>query len=107
MESSDDMMIAELLYRANDTWTTIPLPNEVAFDYEETDLQDQIHAFAADDADLTKERHAVGLGSINPHKLTTDETYIKVAACFDENGVKTERVQPWESTPLELKGLGN
>lgn len=104
--SPDDCMIGELLYRANETWTTIELPNTVAFDYEATNLEDKLRAYAAEDADLTGWRHAVGIGSINPHHMRDDETYVKVAACFDENGVKIDRVKSWELTPSELKGLG-
>lgn len=86
-DEDEDVLVGRLLYEAQQNWTHIDLPNPIAFDYEDTDLQESGKAFAAPDADLSGWRHAVGPESINPHKMRDDDTYIKVAACFNETGV--------------------
>ncbi|KAH7390016.1 hypothetical protein BKA66DRAFT_568923 [Pyrenochaeta sp. MPI-SDFR-AT-0127] len=86
-DEAEDVLVGRLLYEANQDWLHIDLPNPIAFDYEATDLREEGKAFAAEDADLSGWRHAVGPEAINPHKLRDDETYIKVAACFDKEGV--------------------
>lgn len=89
----EDVLVGRLLYEANEEWRHIDLPNPIAFDYKDTELREEGEAFAAADADLSVWSHAVGPQAINPHKMKDDETYVKVAACFNENGVviDTER----------------
>lgn len=83
----EDVLVGRLLHEGNEGWLHIDLPNPVAFDYAETQLREAGKGFATKDADLSEASHAVGPGAINPHKMKDDETYVKVAACFDENGV--------------------
>jgi len=87
LDEPEDVLVGRLLYDANEDWTHIDLPNHIAFDYEDTQLREKGKALAADDADLSGWNHAVGPDAINPHKMRDDETYIKVASCFDEDGV--------------------
>ena len=86
-DAPEDLLVGRLLHEANEDWTLVDLPSSIAFDYEDTQLLEEGKAFAAQDADLDGWRHAVGQGSINPHKMRDEETYVKVAACFDDNGV--------------------
>ncbi|QDS72013.1 hypothetical protein FKW77_001924 [Venturia effusa] len=86
-DEHEDVLIGRLLHEAGLKWQHADLPNEVAFDYEEKDLRGDGTAFAKADADLKGWRHAIGRGSVNPHKMKEDEEYLRVAACFDEEGV--------------------
>lgn len=86
-DEAEDVLVGRLLYEANKAWSHVDLPNPIAFDYEETQLREEGKGFAAENADLTTWRHAVGPGAINPHKMRDDETYVKVAACFNGEGV--------------------
>lgn len=88
----EDVLVGKLLEESGAQWTHIDLPNTVAFDYQAKDLKFQGQAFAKEDADLSSWTHAVGPQSINPHKMRDTETYLQVAACFDENGVKKTSV---------------
>lgn len=83
----EDVLIGQLLHEADESYTHIDLPNEIAFDYDDTQLLEQGKAFASPEADLSGWKHAVGPASVNPHKMRDDHTYVKVAECFDEHGV--------------------
>jgi hypothetical protein len=66
--------------------------NSVAFDYSDEKgrvVHGDKTAWAVDDADLDAWVHPVGLGAINPHEMKADEDYLRVAACYDENGLKS------------------
>lgn len=86
-DEHEDVLVGRLLHEAGVEWQHSDLPNEIAFDYEEKDLRGDGTAFARDGADLKGWRHAVGRGSVNPHKMKGVEEYLKVAACFDKEGV--------------------
>jgi galactosyltransferase len=87
----EDVLVGRLLFEAQEEWTLITLPNSVAFDYND-DLGQVINgkktAWAKENADLDVWVHAVGPGAINPHKMRRDEEYLRVAACYDQNGLK-------------------
>jgi hypothetical protein len=83
----EDTLVGRYLYEANEKWQHIDLPNPVAFDYEAKELLNADSAFAARGANLNEWTHAVGPGAINPHKMKKDEDYLKVAACYDEDGL--------------------
>jgi len=83
----EDVLIGRLLHEAGEEWHHTDLPNEVAFDYQEKDMRGDGTVFAKDGADLKGWKHAVGPKAINPHKMKSDEEYLRVAACFDESGV--------------------
>jgi hypothetical protein len=87
----EDVLVGRLLFEAQEEWAFVNLPNSVAFDYDD-DLGQVIEgrktAWAKDNADLNAWVHAVGPGAINPHKMRRDEEYLRVAACFDNNGLK-------------------
>lgn len=87
VDEDEDVLIGRLLHEAGEEWHHTDLPNEVAFDFKEKDLRGDGTAFAKDGADLKGWRHAVGRGSVNPHKMKGDEEFLRVAACFDEGGV--------------------
>lgn len=86
-DEHEDVLVGRLLHEAGVEWQHSDLPNEIAFDYEEKDIRGDGTAFARDGADLKGWRHAVGRGSVNPHKMKGDGEFLKVAACFDREGV--------------------
>lgn len=86
-DEHEDVLIGRLLHEAGEEWQHTDLPNEVAFDFAEKDLRGDGTAFAREGADLKSWKHAVGRGAVNPHKMKGDESYLKVAACFDREGV--------------------
>ncbi|KAF2434173.1 hypothetical protein EJ08DRAFT_573453, partial [Tothia fuscella] len=88
IDEHEDVMVGRLLYEAGESWNHVDLPNPVSFDYSDKDSMGNGSAWAKPDADLEKWNHAVGPGAINPHKMRDDETYLQVAACYDENGLK-------------------
>jgi hypothetical protein len=88
----EDVLVGRLLFEANVDWNLIQLPNPVAFDYDDSQgqvIRGKKTAWANDTADLDVWVHAVGPGAINPHKMKTDEEYLRVAACYDRNGLKS------------------
>lgn len=91
----EDVLVSRLLFEAKEEWTLVTLPNSVAFDYDD-DLGQVINgektAWANKNADLDLWEHAVGPGAINPHKMKKDEEYLRVAACYDQNGLKSPEV---------------
>lgn len=86
-DEHEDVLVGRLLHEAGIKWQHSNLPNEIAFDFEEKDLRGDGTAFAREGADLKGWKHAVGRGSVNPHKMKGDEEYLRVAGCFDETGV--------------------
>jgi hypothetical protein len=88
-DEHEDVLVGRLLYQAGVEWKHSDLPNEVAFDFEERELRGDGSAFAKDGADLGRWKHAVGPKAVNPHKMKGDDEYLKVAACFDGEGVIT------------------
>lgn len=86
-DEAEDVLNGRLLYEAGEPWTHVDLPSPIAFDYEDKQLLEEGKAFASADANLEDWAHAVGPQAINPHKMKDDDTYLKVAACFDEHGV--------------------
>lgn len=84
--TDEDLYVSKLMFEGGLKWDQVDLPSTIAFDYEATDLLDPDMAWANEGADLTVWSHAVGPESINPHKMKTDDDYLKVAACWGEDG---------------------
>jgi hypothetical protein len=91
-DEHEDVMIGRLLFEAGEQWEHVDLPNPVSFDYGDRGTLEDSSAWASDDVDLEKWVHPVGKGAINPHKMRDDETYLKVAACFYEGGLRERPV---------------
>ncbi|KIW01493.1 uncharacterized protein PV09_06973 [Verruconis gallopava] len=90
-DEHEDVLIGRLLHEADVPWHFTKLPNRVAFDYDDSlgaNLGGKKTAWAKEDADLDAWVHAVGSRAINPHKMRGDEEYLRVAACYDSNGLK-------------------
>lgn len=87
-DRDEDVLIGELLFRAKQYWELTELGNKVAFDYDQNDARNATTAWAKDGSDQEAWTHAVGRDAINPHKIKDDDTYLRVADCFNENGVK-------------------
>jgi len=89
----EDALPSRLMHEGGVNWNQTDLPSAIAFDYNGEDLQDPKQAcpWAKPSADLTKWAHSVGPDSLNPHKMKTDEDYLKVVACWDEAGYIRKR----------------
>lgn len=85
----EDALVGGLLKEAGISYTHVDLQNDVAFDYDATQARHKDTAWAPRDANLMEWSHAMGPGAVNPHKMKTDEDYLKVAACFDWKGLRT------------------
>ncbi|ODQ55380.1 hypothetical protein SAICODRAFT_29006 [Saitoella complicata NRRL Y-17804] len=82
-DEHEDRLVGRLLHEAGetpDTFTFIKLPNQQAFD-----VDDNVE-------DLSGWVHRMGEGAINPHKMKTDEEYLRVARMFGEEGVNMTAV---------------
>lgn len=86
----EDVLVGRLLFEAGESWTHTDLNNHLAFDYDGNFTRGDGTAWASNVTQLDEWSHAVGPGAINPHKMKEDETYLQVAACYDENGLKMD-----------------
>jgi hypothetical protein len=91
-DEHEDVMVGRLLFEAGEKWEHVDLPNPVSFDYSDRGTLEDASAWASDGVDLEKWNHPVGKGAINPHKMRDDETYLNVAACFYEGGLRERPV---------------
>jgi Galactosyltransferase len=88
VDSDEDILVQRLLAAGEEQWNFITMSNPIAFDYEQKDAINETTAWARSETDQDAWEHAVGPMAINPHKMKDDETYLRVAACFDERGLK-------------------
>lgn len=97
----EDALIGWLLDQGGADWHLVQLPSKVAYDFgggppngprgkDSKHDSDYDNPWAPKSADLNAWSHGVGPGSINPHKMKSDYDYLRVAACFDKNGVKVK-----------------
>lgn len=86
----EDRLITRLLYDAKIPYNFVRLENPVAFDWGPAQGTKE-GILAGEKDDLTKWVHPVGPGAINPHKMKTDQQYMKVAALYDEYGQNKPR----------------
>jgi beta-1,3-galactosyltransferase 1 len=77
-DEHEDVLNGILLHEAGEWFEFIALDNSKAFDYDEGN------------EDVWAWSHRVVKGAINPHKLKDDDTYLKVAAMYDGNGVRAD-----------------
>lgn len=90
--ADEDVLAGYFLARSGLNITFVDMPNNVAFDYTQggrNGAQNESTAWARDGADLMAWDHAIGPGSLQPHKMKSDKDYLQVSACFDANGLKT------------------
>jgi hypothetical protein len=80
-DDDEDVLVGRLFYEMNETVDFINMPNREAFDVSE------------DVGDVSAWSHQVLEGAINPHKMKTDEHYLKVAALFNKDGLNLGRVK--------------
>lgn len=87
----EDALIGALLRDSKAKWNFEILPREGAYNFggEGKDgPRGKDTAWANKDANLHAGDHGVAVGAFNLHNLKEDDTYLQVAACFDENGLK-------------------
>jgi hypothetical protein len=87
-DEHEDVLIGRLLFEAGEEWEHVDLPNPISFDYGDKGSVGNGSAWAKPGVDLEKWVHPVGKGAVNPHKMREDETYLSVASCYDEHGLK-------------------
>jgi hypothetical protein len=87
-DTDEDLLVGKLLNAGREPWNFVTLPNPVAFDYDQNDALNSTTAWAKADSTQDAWSHALGEEAINPHKMKEPETYLRVAACFDEMGLK-------------------
>ena len=82
----EDGMLGKLLYEGKHPWELVRLNDSRAFDINEDTFHGQ---------GMPPERPDLGpvdamTMAVNPHKMKKDESYLKVAALFDEHGFKNK-----------------
>jgi hypothetical protein len=84
----EDIRNAMILKSHGFDYDLVRLPNEEAFDFIDDDARDDGSGWAKSNRLQKEWNHAVGRRAINPHKMKTDQQWMRVAACYDENGLK-------------------
>ncbi|KIW01494.1 uncharacterized protein PV09_06974 [Verruconis gallopava] len=87
-DEHEDVLVARLMAEAGIEYTLTEMSTQVAFDYYDDKARGDGTAWAPEDQDLNVLGHAMAPGALNPHMLKEDETYLRVAACYDKNGLK-------------------
>jgi beta-1,3-galactosyltransferase 1 len=90
-DEREDVMMGRLLYEGDIRYNLTVLPYRASFEYDLEGESGDGSAWAnplhfVDDASS----HAISAGSVNVAHLKDDDLYLRVAACFDENGVALE-----------------
>ena len=90
-DEHEDIMMGRLLYEGDIKYNLTILPYRASFEYDLDGETGDGSAWAnplhfVDDTSS----HAISAGSVNVANLKDDDLYLRVAACFDENGVALE-----------------
>lgn len=102
--TGEDMAIAVLMLKGRKTARFINFRGTEKFDYDDQDSRGDGTAWARDATHPNATRHAVyGTDAIAIHELKDRALWLKVADCFDENGVKgvPKRSRP-DRTPFSV-----
>lgn len=88
-DEAEDVLVGRLFYEASVPYNLTTLPPRAVFDYDSEGETGDGTAWAnpllfVDNKSAT---HAIAAGSVVPGKLTSDDLYLRVAACYDEDGV--------------------
>jgi beta-1,3-galactosyltransferase 1 len=96
-DEHEDVLTARLMYEAKVQYNLTWLPARTVFDYDDHFSNHDGTAWAPEGQDIDHAQwHAVAQGAINVHQLKGDDEYLRVAACFDENGVKPVAKPNWD-----------
>jgi hypothetical protein len=88
-DEHEDVLTGKLMYEAKYLYNLTVLPLRVAFDYYDDQARGDGTAWAPEDQDVDDSLyHGIAPGSVNPHQLKDDESYLRVAACYDSQGLK-------------------
>lgn len=106
--TGEDMTLAMLLLKAHHVVKFINFRGTEKFDYDPRDTRGDGTAWARKSTHPNAIKHAVhGDEAIVVHDLKTDDNYLVVADCFDEDGIKPEPPivdgSRLESTPFSLR----
>lgn len=88
--AGEDLAVAVLMLKAQEKATVVNFKGSEKFDFDERDTRpDEDTAWAPSTTIPTAAEHALyGDDVIAVHQLKSDELWLKVAACFDEQGIK-------------------
>jgi hypothetical protein len=96
--AGEDMAMAVLMLKGHQQATVINMRGSEKFDFDERDTRHDGSAWAVDTTRPTAAEHALyGPDVIAVHQLKSNEAWLKVAACFDENGIKP--MPSWKAPP--------
>lgn len=97
----EDVLTARLMYEARIQYNLTVLPLRTAFDFHDwfSKIEEDGSAWAADKFLNVDDQlwHAMAPGAINPHQLKDDDVFLRVAQCYDNNGLKTNEPVDWDS----------
>ncbi|KAI9167428.1 hypothetical protein HJFPF1_03555 [Paramyrothecium foliicola] len=99
----EDMTFSILLLKGKQVINFVNFRGSEKFDYDDLDSRGDGTAWARTGSHLTSVAHAIGSrDAILIHHLKTETVWFKVAACFDENGVKEipQKLQAEQWPPL-------
>ncbi|KAH6976502.1 hypothetical protein BKA56DRAFT_589707 [Ilyonectria sp. MPI-CAGE-AT-0026] len=97
--AGEDMAMAMLMLKGRETATVVNMKGSEKFDFDERDTRPgEDTAWAVGDTIPSAAEHALyGDEVIAVHQLKSDEAWLKVADCFDENGIK--EMPEWTPPP--------
>ena len=98
--TGEDMAVAMLMLKGREVANMINFKGTEKFDYEDRDARGDGTAWARTNTHPHATRHAVyGTDAIAVHNLKEEGLFLKVADCFDENGVREDEELGPEKSP--------
>jgi hypothetical protein len=96
-----DNVIGRLFYEADKRFNLTVLPSRASFEYDEDGEKGDGTAWSSPLFFVDRQsNYAITAGSINPSKLERDDIFMRVAACYDENGVAlSDNHVDWSKLP--------
>lgn len=100
--TGEDMAVAMLMLKGRQVGNLINFKGTEKFDYDDGDSRGDGTAWARSGTHPNATRHAVyGTDALAVHELKDERMFLKVADCFDENGVRQDdELGPEQSPPL-------
>lgn len=97
--TGEDMATAILLLKGREQANFVNFRGTEKFDYDEADTRGDGTAWARQGTHPNSTYHAlVGSNAIAVHQLKSEDSFLKVAECFDEQGIKVTPLQTYAET---------
>lgn len=84
----EDLLVGRLMEESGTPFNLTQLSFRAAFDFEDNKARGDGSAWAPRDQNLDEVNHGVAPGALAPHNLKEDDRYLRVAACYDAEGLK-------------------